>query len=179
MSDALISVKDLTVRFKTDEGLVTAVDGVTFDIAPGEVLGLVGESGSGKSVTAKSLMLLNADNTVYDEGSEIRLRLDDEEIDVLSLKRPRDQIVIRGGAISMIFQEPMASFAPAIKIGEQMVEQLLIHSDMNKSQAKDLSIEMLTRVGIPEPAQRFDQYAFEFSGGMRQRAMIEIGRAHV
>ena len=173
-SDALISVKDLTVRFKTDEGLVTAVDGVSFDIAPGEVLGLVGESGSGKSVTAKSLMLLNADNTVYDEGSQITLRVDGEEIDVLGLKRPRDQIIIRGGAISMIFQEPMASFAPAIKVGDQMVEQLLIHSDMNKAQAKELSIEMLSRVGIPEPAQRFDQYAFEFSGGMRQRAMIAM-----
>ncbi len=174
MSDSLISVKDLTVRFKTDEGLVTAVDGVSFDIAPGEVLGLVGESGSGKSVTAKSLMLLNADNTVYDEGSQMILRVDDREIDILSLKRPRDQIVIRGGAISMIFQEPMASFAPAIKVGDQMVEQLLIHSNMTKSQAKELSIEMLTRVGIPEPAQRFDQYAFEFSGGMRQRAMIAM-----
>ena len=173
-SDSLISVKDLTVRFKTDEGLVTAVDGVSFDIAPGEVLGLVGESGSGKSVTAKSLMQLNADNTVYDEGSQITLRVDGNEIDVLGLKKPRDQIIIRGGAISMIFQEPMASFAPAIKVGEQMVEQLLIHSDMNKAQAKELSIEMLTRVGIPEPAQRFDQYAFEFSGGMRQRAMIAM-----
>jgi peptide/nickel transport system ATP-binding protein len=173
-ADALISVKDLTVRFKTDEGLVTAVDRVSFDIAPGEVLGLVGESGSGKSVTAKSLMLLNADNTVYDEGGSIKLYLDEGEVDVLSLKRPRDRIVIRGGAISMIFQEPMASFAPAIKIGEQMVEQLLIHTDLSKAQAKELSIEMLTRVGIPEPAHRFDQYAFEFSGGMRQRAMIAM-----
>ncbi len=174
MNDALISVKDLTVRFKTDEGLVTAVDKVSFDIAPGEVLGLVGESGSGKSVTAKSLMQLNADNTVYDDDSHILLRADGGDIDVLSLRRPKDQILIRGGAISMIFQEPMASFAPAIKIGDQMVEQLLIHTDLNKAQARELSIEMLTRVGIPEPAHRFDQYAFEFSGGMRQRAMIAM-----
>ncbi|MEM7564362.1 MAG: ABC transporter ATP-binding protein, partial [Pseudomonadota bacterium] len=172
--DALISVKDLTIRFKTDEGLVTAVDGVSFEIAPGEVLGLVGESGSGKSVTAKALMQLNAENTVYDEASQIRLRLDEQDIDVLSLKHPRDQIVIRGGSISMIFQEPMASFAPAIKIGDQMVEQLMIHSDMTKAQAKELSIEMLDRVGIPKPAQRIEQYAFEFSGGMRQRAMIAM-----
>ncbi len=174
MSDALISVKDLTLRFRTDEGLVTAVDNVSFDIAPGEVLGLVGESGSGKSVTAKSLMMLNAENSVYDERSRITLRVDGEEIDVLSLKRPRDQIIVRGGAISMIFQEPMASFAPAITIGDQMVEQLLIHSDMSKAEAKKISIEMLERVGIPEPAQRFGQYAFEFSGGMRQRAMIAM-----
>jgi len=153
---------------------VTAVNNVSFDIAPGEVLGLVGESGSGKSVTAKSLMMLNAENSIYDDSSRITLRLDDEEIDVLSLRRPRDLMVVRGGAISMIFQEPMASFAPAISIGDQMVEQLMIHSDMTKVQAKEVSIEMLTRVGIPEPAKRFSQYAFEFSGGMRQRAMIAM-----
>ena len=174
MTSPLISVKDLTLRFKTDEGLVTAVNNVSFDIAPGEVLGLVGESGSGKSVTAKALMMLNAENSVYDDNSHITLRIDDKDIEVLSLKRPQDQMVVRGGAISMIFQEPMASFAPAITIGDQMVEQLLIHSDMTKVQAKEVSIEMLTRVGIPEPAQRFGQYAFEFSGGMRQRAMIAM-----
>ena len=174
MTSPLISVKDLTLRFKTDEGLVTAVNNVSFDIAPGEVLGLVGESGSGKSVTAKALMMLNADNSVYDDSSHITLRIDDEDIEVLSLKRPQDQMIIRGGAISMIFQEPMASFAPAITIGDQMVEQLLIHSNMTPAEAKEVSIEMLTRVGIPEPAQRFGQYAFEFSGGMRQRAMIAM-----
>jgi len=174
MTKPLISVKDLTLRFKTDEGLVTAVNNVSFEIAPGEVLGLVGESGSGKSVTAKSLMMLNADNAVYDEGSKITLNIDGEEHDVLSLKRPAEQMVIRGGAISMIFQEPMASFAPAITIGEQMVEQLMIHSDMTRAKAKEISVEMLTRVGIPEPAERFGQYAFEFSGGMRQRAMIAM-----
>ena len=173
MTKPLISVKDLTIRFKTDEGLVTAVEGVTFDIAPGEVLGLVGESGSGKSVTAKALMLLNPDNAVYDPEGSITLNIGEEQIDVLSLA-PKERMVIRGGAVSMIFQEPMASFAPAISIGEQMVEQLLIHSDMNKASAKELSIEMLARVGIPDPAQRFGQYSFEFSGGMRQRAMIAM-----
>jgi oligopeptide/dipeptide ABC transporter ATP-binding protein len=174
MTKPLISVKDLTLRFKTDEGLVTAVNNVSFDIAPGEVLGLVGESGSGKSVTAKSLMMLNAENAVYDEGSQVILSIDGEEYDVLKLRGARDQLIIRGGAVSMIFQEPMASFAPAITIGEQMVEQLMIHSDMTRAKAKEISIEMLTRVGIPEPAERFGQYAFEFSGGMRQRAMIAM-----
>jgi oligopeptide/dipeptide ABC transporter ATP-binding protein len=174
MTSPLISVKDLTLRFKTDEGLVTAVNNVSFDIAPGEVLGLVGESGSGKSVTAKALMMLNADNSVYDDSSQITLNVDGQDIEVLSLKRAQDQMIIRGGAISMIFQEPMASFAPAITIGDQMVEQLLIHSNMTSAEAKEVSIEMLTRVGIPEPAQRFGQYAFEFSGGMRQRAMIAM-----
>jgi peptide/nickel transport system ATP-binding protein len=174
MSTPLISVKDLTLSFRTDEGLVKAVDHVSFDIAPGEVMGLVGESGSGKSVTAKSLMLLNPDNAVYDPKSSITLNVDDQSIDVFSLKKPKEQMVIRGGAISMIFQEPMASFAPAISIGDQMVEQLMIHSTMTQSRAKEISIEMLTRVGIPDPAQRFSQYAFEFSGGMRQRAMVAM-----
>jgi len=174
MTKPLISVKDLTIRFKTDEGLVTAVEGVSFDIAPGEVLGLVGESGSGKSVTAKALMLLNPDNAVYDAESSITLNIGEQQVDVLSLASAKDRMVIRGGAVSMIFQEPMASFAPAISIGAQMVEQLMIHSDMNQAKAKEISIEMLARVGIPDPTQRFGQYAFEFSGGMRQRAMIAM-----
>jgi len=173
MTKPLISVKDLTIRFHTDEGLVTAVEKVSFEIAQGEILGLVGESGSGKSVTAKALMLLNPDNAVYDPESSITLNIGDEQVDVLSLG-PKERKVIRGGAVSMIFQEPMASFAPAISIGDQMVEQLLIHSDMNKASATELSIEMLARVGIPDPAQRFKQFAFEFSGGMRQRAMIAM-----
>ena len=173
MTKPLISVQDLTIRFNTDEGLVTAVEAVSFDIAPGEVLGLVGESGSGKSVTAKALMLLNPDNAVYDPASSITLNIGEQQIDVLSLA-PKDRMVIRGGAVSMIFQEPMASFAPALSVGEQMVEQLMIHSDMKTARAKEISIEMLARVGIPDPAQRFGQYAFEFSGGMRQRAMIAM-----
>ena len=172
---SLISVKDLTVRFKTDEGLITAVDKVSFDIAPGEVLGLVGESGSGKSVTAKALMQLNAGNTIYDPASQITLNLPDAPpLDVLSLKRERDMKPVRGGAVSMIFQEPMASFAPAITVGDQMVEQLRLHTGISRKDAATRSIEMLERVGIPEPAQRFGQYAFEFSGGMRQRAMIAM-----
>ena len=176
MSRPLISVRDLTVQFRTDEGLVTAVDGVSFELKDGEVLGLVGGSGSGKSVTAKSLMQLNASNTVYGSESRITLRDDENggEIDVLSLTKARDLKAIRGGAISMIFQEPMASFAPAITIGDQMVEQLLLHSSMSKREASTFSVEMLNRVGISDARQRFDQYAFELSGGMRQRAMIAM-----
>lgn len=174
MAAPLLSVRNLTVQFKTDEGLITTVDNVSFDIAAGEVLGLVGESGSGKSVTAKALMKLNAGNTVYGPESSITLNLDDGPVDVLSLSKARDLNVVRGGAISMIFQEPMASFAPAITIGDQMVEQLLLHSSMNKKQARELSIEMLNRVGISDAGTRIDQYAFEFSGGMRQRAMIAM-----
>ncbi len=171
---ALIEVENLTLQFKTDEGLITAVDDVSFSLDAGQVMGLVGESGSGKSVTAKSLMNLNARNAVYSPESRITLHTESGPVNVLSLKTARELNVVRGGAISMIFQEPMASFAPAITIGKQMVEQLQLHSDMTKKEAKSVSVEMLDRVGISDAAKRFDQYAFELSGGMRQRAMIAM-----
>ncbi len=174
MSTPLISVRDLTVQFNTDEGRITAVNGVSFDIAPGEVVGLVGESGSGKSVTAKALMKLNAGNTVYGPESKITLNLDDKEIDVLSLEKPNELLYIRGGAISMVFQEPMASFAPALTIGNQMSETLILHRKVSKKEAKEIAIDMLARVGISDAPARFDQYVFELSGGMRQRAMIAM-----
>ena len=170
----LLQVQNLTLEFDTDEGRVKAVDDVSFELAPGEVMGLVGESGSGKSVTAKSLMQLNPSNAVYGSDSRITLMLDDGPVDVLSLRGSRELQVVRGGAISMIFQEPMASFAPAITIGEQMVEQLQLHRKLTKDQARDLSVEMLERVGISDAPKRFDQFAFELSGGMRQRAMIAM-----
>ncbi|MCL6282205.1 ABC transporter ATP-binding protein [Ruegeria sp. 2012CJ41-6] len=171
---SLIDVENLTLQFRTDEGLVTAVDDVSFSLAKGEVIGLVGESGSGKSVTAKSLMHLNAHNAVYAPQSKITLHTDAGEVDVLSLRTARELNVVRGGAISMIFQEPMASFAPAITIGSQMIEQLQLHGDMSKARAKEISVEMLDRVGISDPHKRIDQFAFELSGGMRQRAMIAM-----
>ena len=117
---SLLKVENLTLMFDTDEGRIVAVDDVSFELAPGEVLGLVGESGSGKSVTAKSLMKLNPGNAVYSPQSRITLNLESESVDVLSLKTAREMQIVRGGAISMIFQEPMASFAPAITIGDQM-----------------------------------------------------------
>lgn len=170
----LLDVENLTLKFDTDEGRITAVDDVSFTLEAGEVMGLVGESGSGKSVTAKSIMKLNPSNAIYGEKTKITLHLDDGPVDVMSLKSAADMRVIRGGAISMIFQEPMASFAPAISIGDQMVEQLQIHTDMNNARAKEVSIEMLARVGISDASARFKQYAFELSGGMRQRAMIAM-----
>ena len=173
MSD-LIEVQNLTLQFRTDEGLITAVEDVSFRVRKGEVMGLVGESGSGKSVTAKSLMHLNAKNAVYAPESKILLHTEEGDTDVLSLRKPSELKVVRGGAISMIFQEPMASFAPAISIGKQMVEQLQLHSTMSKARAKEISIEMLDRVGISDASKRFDQFAFELSGGMRQRAMIAM-----
>ena len=174
MGRPLISVRDLTIQFNTDEGTVTAVERVSFDIAPGEVMGLVGESGSGKSVTAKALMRLNAPNSFYGPDSRIILSLDDKEIDVLALKSPSDLKIIRGGAVSMVFQEPMASFAPALTIGSQMAEALMIHLKVSKHEAKNVAIDMLTRVGVSDASSRFDQYVVELSGGMRQRAMIAM-----
>ena len=174
MGRPLISVCDLTIQFNTDEGTVTAVERVSFDIAPGEVMGLVGESGSGKSVTAKALMRLNAPNSFYGPDSRIILSLDDREIDVLALKSPSDLKIIRGGAVSMVFQEPMASFAPALTIGSQMAEALMIHLKVSKHEAKNVAIDMLTRVGVSDASSRFDQYVVELSGGMRQRAMIAM-----
>ena len=164
----LLDVENLTLQFDTDEGRITAVDNVSFTLEAGEVMGLVGESGSGKSVTAKSIMKLNPSNAVYSDDTKVTLHLDDGPVDIMSLQTSTDLKVIRGGAISMIFQEPMASFAPAITIGDQMTEQLQIHTDMNLKRATEVSIEMLDRVGISDPSSRFKQYAFELSGGMRQ-----------
>ena len=170
----LLRVENLTLQFDTDEGRITAVDGISFELREGEVMGLVGESGSGKSVTAKSLMRLNPENAVYSPESRVSLTLETGTVDVMALKSSRDLKVVRGGAISMIFQEPMASFAPAITIGDQMVEQLLLHTSLSRKESVALSIEMLDRVGIADADQRFRQYAFELSGGMRQRAMIAM-----
>ena len=166
----LLEVKNLDVKFDTDEGRITAVENISLSVDQGEVLGIVGESGSGKSVTAKSIMKLNPGNTSYNEDAEIIL----EDENVLQFTSKQDLKKIRGGKVSMIFQEPMASFAPAIKIGVQMVEQLLIHKNINKDEAKSISINMLKRVGIADAEKRFNQYAFELSGGMRQRAMIAM-----
>ncbi|MEK6205849.1 MAG: ABC transporter ATP-binding protein [Amylibacter sp.] len=170
----LLDVENLTLQFDTDEGRITAVDNVSFSLEAGEVMGLVGESGSGKSVTAKSVMKLNPSNAIYGENTNITLHLDSGPVDIMSLKTSNDLQVVRGGAISMIFQEPMASFAPAITIGSQMVEQLQIHTDMSAKRAQEVSIEMLDRVGISDASSRFKQFAFELSGGMRQRAMIAM-----
>ena len=166
----LLEINNLDVKFDTDEGRITAIDNVSLTLDQGKVLGIVGESGSGKSVTAKSIMQLNPGNTIYNDNAEIII---DEE-NVLKFTSKNDLKKIRGGKVSMIFQEPMASFAPAIKIGYQMVEQLMIHKPMDKKEAKNVSIDMLNRVGIADAEKRFNQYAFELSGGMRQRAMIAM-----
>ena len=167
---ALLDIKNLNVQFDTDEGRIVAVENISLSVNAGEVLGVVGESGSGKSVTAKSIMQLNPGNTHYNEDAQIII--DGEN--TLKFTSKEDLKKIRGGKVSMIFQEPMASFAPAIKIGAQMVEQLLLHKPIDKNEAKSVSVDMLKRVGIADAEKRFNQYAFELSGGMRQRAMIAM-----
>lgn len=169
----LLSIRNLTLDFRTDEGLVRALDGVSLDIRAGEVMGLVGESGSGKSATAKAIMRLHPGNAVIQNPSEIKLYKDEHSIDVLALGGKHLRTV-RGGLVSMIFQEPMASFAPAITLGEQIIETIQIHCKHDKQTARKIGIELFERVGIPMPEKRFDQYVFELSGGMRQRAMIAM-----
>jgi oligopeptide/dipeptide ABC transporter ATP-binding protein len=173
MTQPLLNVQDLTVSFETGEGAVLAVDGVNFTLNRGEVLGLVGESGSGKSVTAKSIMHLNAGNTRYGPASRMTLQ-GDSDVEIMELRSEAAKRVVRGDRVSMIFQEPMASFAPAVSIGKQMVEQLRLHRGLSRAKAKEVAVQMLARVGISDAAKRFDQYSFELSGGMRQRAMIAM-----
>ncbi|WP_293264906.1 ABC transporter ATP-binding protein [Neptunomonas sp.] len=173
MHTNLLEIRDLSIDFNTDEGLVHAVDNISLNIRPGEVMGLVGESGSGKSITAKSIMQLLPGNAIIQPKSQLRLRHDNNDIDILKL-RGRDLRKVRGDMVSMIFQEPMASFAPAIRLGEQIVETMQIHLGYSREQARREGIALFDRVGIVDPARRFDQYVFELSGGMRQRAMIAM-----
>ncbi|GLZ81090.1 dipeptide/oligopeptide/nickel ABC transporter ATP-binding protein [Actinorhabdospora filicis] len=163
-----LEVENLTVRFKTEDGVVRAVDGVDFSVQRGRTLGIVGESGSGKSVT--SLAILGLHNP---KSATIGGRVSVGGTDVVGLSEARLR-KMRGKDMSMIFQDPLTSLHPYYKIGTQIVEAYRIHHDVSKSDARKRAIEMLDRVGIPEPAKRVDQYPHEFSGGMRQRAMIAM-----
>lgn len=171
---SLLEVKNLEVNFKTDEGLVRAVRGVDFTIPQNKVVGVVGESGCGKSVTVRAILNILAKNARISSG-EILYDWNGQVVDLLKLdpdgKRFRQ---IRGKEISMIFQEPMTSFSPVHTIGDQIMETLLLHENMTKNEARERAIEMLAKVGITEPANRIDEYAYELSGGMRQRAMIAM-----
>ena len=166
---SLVKIENLKIHFDTDEGQLLALDDVSFNIEKGEVLGIAGESGSGKSITAKSLMQLNDENTLYGPDSKILY----ENQNILEYNDEK-MVPFRGKIFSMIFQEPMASFAPAIRIGDQMIEQLQIHERLTAEAARERSIQALTSVGIPNANILIDQYSYEFSGGMRQRAMIAM-----
>ena len=167
----LLEVKDLRVHFPTDDGLVKAVDGVNFTIDRGQTLGVVGESGSGKSVTFLSVMGLVDRRHANVSG---QILLDGQDL----LDTPVDEMRnIRGGRISMIFQDPMTSLHPFYKVGYQISEAIQAHRDVSKDDAWGQAVEMLNLVGIPRPKDRANQYPHEFSGGMRQRAMIAMALA--
>jgi peptide/nickel transport system ATP-binding protein len=168
VAEPLLEVKDLSVHFPTEDGLVKAVDGVSFSLLPGETLGVVGESGSGKSVSFLTVMgLINTKQAVI-EGEIIF-----QGQDLLTLP-PDEMRTVRGEKISMIFQDPMTSLHPYYKVGDQISEAVRVHQQVSKQEAHEQAVEMLRRVGIPRPDERADQYPHEFSGGMRQRAMIAM-----
>jgi peptide/nickel transport system ATP-binding protein len=169
MPDALLEVQDLRVHFRTQDGLVKAVDGVSYSLERGRTLGIVGESGSGKSVTSLAVMGLHHGSSAQISG---HIRLDGEELVGAPAGRVRE---LRGDKMAMIFQDPLSSLHPYFSVGSQIVEAYRVHHpDATKKQARQRAIDMLGRVGIPEPSARVDDYPHQFSGGMRQRVMIAM-----
>jgi peptide/nickel transport system ATP-binding protein len=164
----LLEVNDLKTYFRTDDGVVKAVDGVNFSIEKGKTLGIVGESGSGKSVTCLTIMGLNNRKNTISSGEAL---FNGENLLHMSPRRLRD---IRGNDIAMIFQDPMTSLNPVHRIGDQLVEAIMLHQDTTKKQAKGRALELLKAVGIPRAERRIDDYPHQFSGGMRQRVMIAM-----
>jgi peptide/nickel transport system ATP-binding protein len=171
MADPIISVRDLVVEFPLRRGLFTAVDGVSFDIMPGEILGVVGESGAGKSMTGAAIIGL-IEPPGHIAGGEIRLK--GQRIDNLP---PEEMSKIRGKRIGMVFQDPLTSLNPLYTIGQQLIETIRRHLPLNQAQARQRAIDLLGEAGIPSPADRLDSYPHQFSGGMRQRVVIALALA--
>jgi ABC-type dipeptide/oligopeptide/nickel transport system ATPase component len=165
---ALFEARDIRTRFTTGDGIVGAVDGVSFTVDRGQTLGIVGESGCGKSVTCLTIMGLNPVKTTTSDGEAL---FHGEDLLTASPSRLRE---IRGNEIAMIFQDPMTSLNPVHKIGDQLIEAILLHKDVSKREARLRALEGLKEVGIPRAEQRIDDYPFQFSGGMRQRVMIAM-----
>lgn len=175
MTAPFIQLKDLRTTFRTETGVIRAVDGVDFAIYPEKTLGVVGESGCGKSVTALSIMGLVPKPAGRIEAGQILFQHNGKIIDLTKLdSNGRLYRSIRGNDIAMIFQEPMTSLNPVFTIGDQIMEAIILHQNLNKRQARDKTIEMLFSVDIPLPEQRIDEYPHQLSGGMRQRAMIAM-----
>lgn len=172
MTPPILQVKNLTTRFRTERGMVTAVDQVSFDVAPGETLAIVGESGSGKSVTALSILRLIPDPPGKIESGEILF--DGEDLLKMSGAKMRS---IRGDRIAMIFQEPMSSMNPALTVGMQIAEPINLHRGTPWKKALEMARSLLGKVQIPDPASRVSAYPHQFSGGMRQRGMIAMALA--
>ena len=178
----ILSVRDLKTYFHLDEGLIRAVDGVSFDLQPGRTLGIVGESGCGKSITARSILGI-VDRPGRLEGGEIWLEREGaggarERIDLAALPAEGPAMrAIRGKEIALVFQEPMASFSHYYTVGNQIIESIRLHSDASKSEARNRAIELLRMVGVPRPERRVDEYPFQLSGGLRQRVMVAMALA--
>jgi oligopeptide/dipeptide ABC transporter ATP-binding protein len=169
----LLEVKGLKTYFYTEDGVVRAVDGITFEVYPGEVLGLVGESGCGKSVTSLSIMRLISKPGRIDEG---QIYLDGEDL----LKLPEEEMIkVRGNRISMIFQQPQTALNPVFKVGDQLAEVLDVHQQLGKEAGRKRAVALLKMVGVPDPERRADAYPHELSGGMAQRVMIAMALACV
>ena len=176
MTEPVLAIDDLRVRFTTEAGPVDAVDGISFKIGRGRILGLVGESGCGKSVTSMAVLrLIRPPGEIIGGQIHVRGSNDDHSVEVLGLSENADKLYqVRGGTVSMIFQEPMTALSPVHTVGNQVCEAILTHRRMPRAEAEKLAVEMLAKVGIPNPAARLKQYPFEFSGGMRQRVMIAM-----
>ncbi len=171
MNAPVLSVRDLKVEFPTRRGTLTAVDGISFDIMPGEVLGVVGESGAGKSITGTAIIgLIEPPGRIA--GGEVRLK--DKRIDNLPPEALRH---IRGKRIGMVFQDPLTSLNPLYRIGDQLVETIKTHTDLSASAARRKALSLLAEVGIPAPDTRIDNYPHQFSGGMRQRVVLALALA--
>ena len=171
MADPIVSVRDLVVEFPLRRGLFTAVDGVSFDIMPGEILGVVGESGAGKSMTGSAIIGL-IEPPGHIAGGEIYLK--GERIDNLP---PEAMMKIRGKRIGMVFQDPLTSLNPLYTIGQQLIETIRRHLPLSQAGARQRAIDLLAEAGIPAPADRLDSYPHQFSGGMRQRVVIALALA--
>ena len=172
----IVKVEGLKTYFRTLDGIVRAVDGVSLDIKPGETLGLVGESGCGKSVTAFSILRLLPKTSRIVAGEIYFDRGEDEQLVDLTTVDPNGELIrsIRGNEIAMVFQEPLTSLSPVHTVGSQIAEAVELHQNVSREEAADKAIHMLEEVGIAMPRQRYDEYPHQFSGGMRQRAMIAM-----
>ena len=176
MVDKLLSVENLKTYFPTDEGVVKAVDGVTFSVEPGKTLGIVGESGCGKSTVGRSLLqILDHPGKIVDGEVHFESESAGGLVD-LAQEKPGSSLMrqIMGGEIALVFQEPMTSFSPIHTIGNQMSEVIRLHQDKTPAEAREWAEELLNTVGIPSPSQRYDEYSYQLSGGLRQRAMIAM-----
>ena len=166
--DKILEIKNLTISFRTNNGKVQAVRDISFDVFKGETIAVVGESGSGKSVTARAIMGILAPNASLEGGS---ILYDGKDLLKISEK---EYCNLRGSRISMVFQDPLSSLNPIVKVGKQITETMLLKGKMTKKSAKEKAIKLMEEVGIPEPEKRYNQYPFELSGGMRQRIVIAI-----